>query len=205
MDLYSVEKAYRRYSRVYDLIFGAIFHPGRQLAIEKLGARPDEHVLEVGVGTGLSLPLYSDQVQVSGIDLSKEMLQKAKKRVTDDELHWVKQLEVMDAQNMTFDDAKFDHVVAMYVASVVPDRKKFVSEVLRVCRPGGTIIFLNHFESEKPLFRTIENYLSDMAATLGFYPNLSLDDFLAETGFKADEVIPTNFLGYWSLIVGKKI
>lgn len=203
MDLPSIEKAYRRYSKVYDFVFGSIFHPGRQLAIEKLEAQPGHHVLEVGVGTGLSLPLYSADVNVTGIDLSKEMLQKAKRRVQEDQLHWVKRLEVMDAQNMSFDDDQFDHVVAMYVASVVPDRKKFVSEVQRVGKPGGTIIFLNHFESKKPLFRSIENYFGDMSATLGFYPNISLDDFINETQFEPQEVIPTNFLGYWSLVMGK--
>ncbi len=205
MDLQAVEKAYKRYARVYDFFFGAIFHPGRKMAIEHLHCKSGDRVLEVGVGTGLSLPLYPGHVKVVGIDLSEPMLKLARQKVQEEDLHHVESLEVMNAQEMSFPDNSFDRVVAMYVASVVPDRKKLVSEVQRVCKPGGTVIYLNHFASEGGLMGRVESLLTRFSDLLGFNPHLSLEDFLQETGFQADVVIPANAFGYWSLVIGDNI
>lgn len=202
MDLEAVKKAYKRYYKVYDLIFGAVFHPGRKAAIEHLHCRPGDRILEVGVGTGLSLPLYPSNVKVVGIDLSEHMLMKAKEKTQQEGLSQVEDLLVMNAQEMSFPDNSFDRVIAMYVASVVPDRKKLVTEIQRVCKPGGTIIFLNHFSNKNKAMQSLENMLTGISNYIGFHPNVDLEEFKQETGFQPHTVVPANVFGYWSIVVG---
>jgi phosphatidylethanolamine/phosphatidyl-N-methylethanolamine N-methyltransferase len=126
LDIRAIEHAYKRYARFYDFAFGAVFQPGRKAIIECMNCRPGEHILEVGVGTGLSLPLYAKNVFVTGIDISSEMLARAQSRKIRGGLDNTIQLLVMDAENMEFEDNSFDKVVAMYVASVVPDPERLV-------------------------------------------------------------------------------
>ena len=198
----TVQKAYRRYARYYDLVFGAIFHPGRNTAIEHLHVQPGDRILEVGVGTGLSLGLYPKDVTIVGIDLSKDMLVRAQKRAEEEGLKNIEGLLQMDAQNMTFEDNSFDKVVAMYVASVVPDPKKLVEEIRRVCKPGGTIIFLNHFQNQNPIVQKAEAVIQPLAKYLGFHPDFPLADFLSQTNFKVATAVPVNLLDYWTVLVG---
>ena len=196
----SVEKAYRRYARYYDLVFGAVFHPGRKTAIEHLHCRPDQRILEVGVGTGLSLPMYPSNVKVVGIDLSNEMLEKARERTQG--LPQVEDLLRMDAEAMTFPDNSFDKVVAMYVASVVPNVETLYSEIRRVCKPGGEIIFLNHFQNKNQIIRKAEHFIQPLARYLGFHPDFPMEEFLARTGFEVATAVPVNLLDYWTVLVG---
>lgn len=198
----SVKKAYRRYARYYDLVFGLVFHPGRKTAIEHLHCRPGDRILEVGVGTGLSLGLYPDDVRVVGIDLSQDMLNRAEKRLAEEKWPQVEALLPMDAQQMTFPDDSFDAVVAMYVASVVPDPRKLVEEIRRVCKPGGKIIFLNHFQNQNPVVRRAEAFIQPLAKYLGFHPDFPLRDFIHQTGFNVATAIPVNMLDYWTVLVG---
>lgn len=198
----SVKQAYRRYARYYDLVFGLIFHPGRKTAIEHLHCRKGDRILEVGVGTGLSLGLYPKNVHVVGIDLSKEMLVRAEERVEREDLKQVESLQQMDAQQMSFPDDAFDSVVAMYVASVVPDPTKLVDEIRRVCKPGGKIIFLNHFQNANPVVRKAEHVLQPLAKYLGFSPDFPMHEFLERTGFHATTAVPVNLLDYWTVLVG---
>lgn len=195
-------KAYRRYARYYNLVFGWIFHPGRETAIQHLHCKAGERILEVGVGTGLSLELYPKGVKVVGIDLSKEMLDKARIKAKDEELTQVEDLLQMDAMNMSFPDDSFDKVVAMYVASVVPDPQKLVDEIRRVCKPGGMIIFLNHFQNQNPVVRTAEALVQPMAKYIGFHPDFPLSEFLEKTNFKVTTTVPVNLLDYWTVLVG---
>lgn len=199
----TVAKAYRRYARYYDLVFGAVFHPGRNTAIEHLHCRPGERILEVGVGTGLSLGLYPDYVKVVGIDLSKDMLVHARRRLDSEPMPWVEDLMQMDAQKMTFPDHSFDKVVAMYVASVVPDLPQLMREIRRVCKPNGTIVFLNHFQNKNPLVRRAEALVQPLAKHLGFHPDFPLSEFLEKTGFRVTTAVPVNFLDYWTVLVGE--
>lgn len=199
----SLEKAYKRYSKFYDFVFGAVFHPGRKTAVAKLNCQPGDRVLEVGVGTGLSLPMYSPDVKVTGIDLSNEMLEKARKRVEEENLVQVERLVQMDAQEMTFPDNSFDKVIAMYVASVVPDIAKLAKEIRRVCKPGGTIIFLNHFENKNPVVKKAESLIQPLAKYLGFHPDFPLEEFFEKTKFEVKEKIPVNVLDYWTVLVGE--
>lgn len=203
VDLESIQTAYRRYAHFYDFVFGSIFHPGRCSAIDHLHCQPGERILEVGVGTGLSLPLYPSTVKVVGIDLSEAMLEKAKTKAEKEKLSHVEDLLTMNAQDMKFPDDSFDKVVAMYVASVVPDKRQLVNEISRVCKPGGTIIFLNHFESNNLIMKKLEALLKPFAKTIGFHPDLSLNEFLADTGFIPTQIVPANVFGYWSLLIGR--
>lgn len=203
MDVQGVRAAYRRYARHYDLYFGKVFHQGRKLAIEQMAIRPGEHVLEVGVGTGLSLPEYPDGVRVTGIDLSPEMIQHAQARVEDLELPDVTLLE-MDASAMDFSDASFDHVVAMYVLSVAPEPERVIAEMRRVCKPGGRLYIVNHFRNANPIISGVERAMAPLSQLLGFRPDFSLDEFVAHNDLDVIEAHPVNLFGYWTLLTAAR-
>ena len=147
MDLAKVERVYTSYAKVYDRIFGKVFHEGRQSIIQNLNVQPHEKILEVGVGTGLALPMYPRHCQIVGIDFSEGMLDQAKQKAAEHRMDHV-ELHRMDAGEMEFKDDSFDTVVAAYVVTAVPDYRKVVSEMIRVCRPDGRIIMLNHFSND---------------------------------------------------------
>src|SRR5262245_743099 len=174
MQIEAVKAAYRRYARVYDMVFGAVLQPGRRAVIEALRLRPGERVLEVGVGTGLSLSLYPRDVRITGVDVSHEMLEKARKRVERRKLDNVEALLEMDAESMAFPDASFDKVVAMYVVSVVPRPAKLLEELHRVCRPDGEIFLVNHFQSENRVMGAVERVLGNVSSQIGFDPQVDL-------------------------------
>src|SRR5262245_555027 len=137
-----VARVYEKLANVYDVVFGPSLHHGRLVAIERMGIRPGDQVLEVGVGTGINTTLYPQSCQVTGIDLSASMLEKARVRVQRAQLHNVR-LQEMDAAHLTFTDDHFDIVYAPYLVSVVPDPVQVVKEMRRVCKPGGKIVILN--------------------------------------------------------------
>jgi len=199
LDIDAIQKAYRRYARGYDFLFGTVFQPGRQEIIDRMDLQPGDHILEVGVGTGISLPLYPADVQVTGIDVSPEMLAVAEKRKAKWNLHNV-ELKVMDAENMDFDAARFDKVVAMYVASVVPNPTRLVDEMHRVCRPAGELFIVNHFKSTNRVLAGMENMLSPLSKLLGFRPDFSLEDFVSDTGLDVIDSSQVNLLNYWTLL-----
>ncbi|MGC2049657.1 MAG: methyltransferase domain-containing protein [Gallionella sp.] len=200
LDINAIEHAYRRYARFYDLLFGAVFQPGRKAIVEQMNCRSGERILEVGVGTGLSLPLYPKNVLVTGIDISRDMLAQAQARKVRDQLNNIVQLSVMDAENMEFEDSSFDNVVAMYVASVVPDPGRLVDEMRRVCKPDGRIVFVNHFHSRNPVLGAFESVLAPLSRQLGFHPDFSLDRFIDETGLKATNVYPVNMFRFCTMV-----
>ena len=200
MDIRAIEHAYRRYARFYDFVFGAVFQPGRKAIVERMDCRPGERVLEVGVGTGLSLHLYPKNVFITGIDISPDMLAQAQARMVRDQLDNIVQLSVMDAENMEFEDSSFDKVVAMYVASVVPHPERLVDEMRRVCKPNGRIIFVNHFHSQNPLLGAFENLLAPLSKLLGFRPDFSLERFLDATGLKATNIHPVNIFHFCTMV-----
>lgn len=199
MDLEAIEKVYRRYAPSYDFYFGAVLQPGRRKVIECMNCRPGERILEVGVGTGLSLPLYPRNVQVTGIDVSHEMLERAHDRIAAMQLNNVT-LHYMDAESMSFADDSFDKVVATYVVSVVPNPGRLVTEMRRVCKPGGSLYVVNHFRQSNPVVSMLERMMAPFSRLVGFHPDFSLEHFLEQTGFTAAEKIPVNLFGYWTLL-----
>jgi phosphatidylethanolamine/phosphatidyl-N-methylethanolamine N-methyltransferase len=200
MDLQDTIRTYRLFSGSYDIVFGPIFHPGRKAAVRIANDRPGQRILEVGVGTGLSLPHFRPDSHVTGIDVSAEMLEKAKQRTARRNLAQVDGLYVMDAEHMTFADNSFDAVLALYVASVVPNPARFAAEMRRVCIPGGTIVIVNHFTSEGLLLRTMEKRLERIAKYIGFDADFPFAEFQRISGLSIREVRPSNLFGYWKLL-----
>jgi len=166
-DRESVEQAYDRWAPIYDLVFGGVFSKGRDAAIQatnKIGGR----VLEVGVGTGISLPLYSPNVRIFGTDISEAMLKKAKQRVAEGRLKNIEGLAVMDAEKLEFPDNSFDVVMAQYVVTAVPNPEAALDEFARVVRPGGELIILTRVSADGGMRRIIEQSLQPVVTRLGF-------------------------------------
>ena len=200
MDLRDTVRVYRLFSGSYDIVFGPIFHPGRKAAVRLANDRPGQRILEVGVGTGLSLPYFRADAQVTGIDVSAEMLAKARRRAERLQLAHVEGLHLMDAEHLAFADNSFDAVLALYVASVVPDPARFAAEMRRVCIPGGTIVLVNHFTSENWALRWMEKRLARVARHIGFHADFPLDAFLRDSRLAVREIRPSNLFGYWRLL-----
>jgi phosphatidylethanolamine/phosphatidyl-N-methylethanolamine N-methyltransferase len=177
LDAASVRHAYRRWAPVYDFTFGAVAEAGRKHAVKIINRRKGR-VLEVGVGTGLSLPCYEKHLTVTGIDLSPEMLNKAKARVGREKLDNVSGLHEMDAGALAFPDESFDTVVAMYVMTVVPDATKVMRELERVCATGGEVILVNHFSQEDGIRGFVERRLAPLATSIGWHAVFTLDRVL---------------------------
>jgi phosphatidylethanolamine/phosphatidyl-N-methylethanolamine N-methyltransferase len=196
IDIADIRSAYRRHSRFYDVSFGALLQSSRVRVVERMRCRRGERVLEVGVGTGLSLPLYPKGVRVVGVDLSEEMLALARPRAEEAGAG----LAVMDAERLAFADDSFDKVVAMYVASVVPHPERLVDEMRRVCRPSAGLFFVNHFESESPIVAAGERLLAPFAGVLGFRPDFSFDGFVRAGRLEVIEREPAGPLGYWTFL-----
>jgi phosphatidylethanolamine/phosphatidyl-N-methylethanolamine N-methyltransferase len=166
-DRATVEQAYDRWAPIYDLVFGGVFSKGRRAAIAAtngIGGR----VLEVGVGTGISLPQYAPQVRIFGTDISEAMLEKAKRRVTELRLKNVEGLAVMDAEKLEFPDNSFDVVMAQYVVTAVPNPEAALDEFARVLRPGGELIILTRVSADAGVRRFIEQRLQPVVRPLGF-------------------------------------
>lgn len=197
MQIESVKAAYRRYASVYDAVFGPVLQPGRKALVQALRLRPGEHVLEVGVGTGLSLPLYPRDVRITGIDVSREMLEKARRRVAQRRLANVEGLLEMDAERMSFADASFDKVVAMYVVPVVANPARLLEELHRVCRPDGEIFLVNHVRSDNRFIAAFENGLARFSDKIGFRPDFQLRDMLSDPG-QITELSRINF--FWKVM-----
>jgi phosphatidylethanolamine/phosphatidyl-N-methylethanolamine N-methyltransferase len=200
LDNGAIERAYRRYARFYDFCFGAIFQPGRKAIVESMACEPGERILEVGVGTGLSLPLYPKNVTVTGIDISRDMLVQAHARKIREQLDNVVQLSLMDAEEMTFEDNSFDRVVAMHVASVVSHPERLAAEMRRVCKPNGHLFFVNHSHSRNPVLGGIESLLVPLSRQLGFRPDFSLEHFLDETGLVAMSTRHVDLLDFCTMV-----
>ena len=194
-----VERVYEKLSKVYDLVVGPTLHPGRLVAIERMGIRPGDRILEVGVGTGINTSLYPRNCHVTGVDLSSSMLEKARERVAREGLRNVRLLE-MDAQNLTFAEDSFDIVYAPYLVSVVPDPVQVALEMRRVCRPGGKIIILNHFRSANPILSRMERAISPLTVHIGFKSDLDLPAFLAQAGLEPVSIEKVNRPKIWSLV-----
>lgn len=198
-----VEGVYDKLAKVYDLIFGPTLHPGRLQAIERMNIQSGERVLEVGVGTGINLSLYPQNCSVTGIDFSSSMLEIARERAARKNIGNVRLLQ-MDAADLRFADDSFDIVYAPYLISVVPDPIRVAQEMRRVCRPGGRIIFLNHFLSPNPVLSRLERLLSPFTIHIGFKADLDLPAFLAQADLQPQSIEKVNIPKIWSLVTTVK-
>jgi phosphatidylethanolamine/phosphatidyl-N-methylethanolamine N-methyltransferase len=177
IDREQTERVYSNYAGVYDRVFGRVFQASRETVVRNLSFAPGERVLEVGVGTGLCLPLYPPQCDLTAIDLSDAMLEKAAQRVKEQGLVNVKLIR-MDAGAMEFADDSFDAVIAAYVVTAVPDYRKLMSEMVRVSRPGGRLVLLNHFTQDSPFIAAFEKAISPICVRMGFRTDLSVDEVI---------------------------
>jgi len=194
-----VERVYDKLASVYDLAFGPALNAGRRRAVERMALRPGDRVLEVGVGTGINAGLYPSACPVVGIDLSAPMLDRARSRLARDDVRHVSLLQ-MDAADLQFADGTFDIVYAPYLISVVPEPVRVAREMRRVCRPGGRIIFLNHFLSENALVSRVERLISPLTIHIGFKADLDLDALLGQAALTPVAIERVNFPRIWSLV-----
>jgi phosphatidylethanolamine/phosphatidyl-N-methylethanolamine N-methyltransferase len=200
LDADAVRAAYRRWAGVYDVVFGGVSAFGRRRAVALVNRLPGTRVLEMGVGTGLALPRYAPDKRVTGIDLSAEMLAQARKRVAELGLDNVESLREMDAEATDFDDASFDIAVAMFVASVVPHPLRLLAEMRRVVRPGGAILFVNHFAAEAGPRWWIERAMAPASRALGWHPDFAMGALLGPDDRARAEAVPVPPFGIFTLV-----
>jgi len=194
-----VQRAYEFWAPAYDFIFDSIFAPGRQAAIKQLDLGRQHSVLEVGIGTGLNLPLYPAACRLTGIDLSREMLDKAVERVQTLAMPDVT-LKVMDATSMDFGADEFDRAIATYTISAVPDPVAVLREMRRVVKPGGVIVIVNHFRSERRVTGRLEDLVAPVCTRLGWKSNLAMKPLLEQVGLTPELVTTVNMFNGWRLV-----
>lgn len=200
----TVREAYKRWAPFYDWTFGVVSSVGRRKTVELINQRRG-NVLEVGVGTGLSLPNYAPYLKVTGIDLSPEMLIKARERVEDGGLRNIEGLREMDAAQLDFPNETFNTVVAMYVMTVVPDPDKVMAELERVCMPGGEVMIVNHFSQDHGLRGWVEHKLAPFSDKLGWHPIFSIDRVMGHKNLSLIERKPLWPMGLFTLVRFRKL
>ncbi len=199
MDSEKIERVYAAYSGFYDLIFGRLFDGSRAKAVRLLNIQNGETVLEVGVGTGLSLPFYPGDCKVVGIDFCGPMLEKSRRRLRQRPLPHI-ELQKMDAMKMDFADSTFDSVFAAYVISAVSDPHRVISEMIRVCKPGGKIVLLNHFQNGNRIISACEKVVSPLCKKLGFRADLDLATLLKGKPLMVERKLKVKPFNYWKVV-----
>jgi phosphatidylethanolamine/phosphatidyl-N-methylethanolamine N-methyltransferase len=192
LDAAAIRDAYRRWSSIYDFAFGSVSSAARKRAADLTNRLPGRSVLEVGVGTGLALPRYRQDKRITGIDLSAEMLALARRRTAERRLRNIDGLLEMDAEATEFADGQFDTAVAMFVASVVPNPRRLLAELRRVVRPGGDILFVNHFAAEGGPRWWIERAMAPASRRLGWHP-----DFAMRALFEPEQIAGIESTAMW--------
>lgn len=200
LDHASIVEAYRRWAGIYDTAFGGISSKARLRAVSLVNRLPGRDVLEVGVGTGLALPHYSPEKQITGIDLSKEMLRKARDRIRTDTLTNVQALHEMDAEATSFADRSFDIAVGMFVASVVPNPRRLLAEMRRLVRPGGDILLVNHFAAARGPRWWVERALAPASRALGWHPDFAMDAIFDVEDLARIDSEPVSCFGIFTLV-----
>jgi len=195
-----VGRAYRSFAPLYDAVYGAVLEPGRRAAIREMDLQPGARVLEVGVGTGLALSAYPEGAHITGVDISSEMLERARKRIAVTGLADVVDLRVMDARTLDYPDATFDAVVAMYVVSVTPEPERVIAEMRRVCRPDGQLVIVNHFRTTSRAVRVTEKLLRPLHRMVNYSAELDYDEFVQRTGLEVIRSSRANILGYSTVL-----
>lgn len=194
-NLYSVEY----YCRGYDIFFGLISDHGRKVGVRELGVKRGEHILEIGIGTALSVKYYPKGCRVTGIDLSQRMLMRARHRIRRLNLKNV-HISRMDALQLAFRDNQFDKIIAPFFLTVVRDPMAAIMEMKRVCRPGGCILFLNHFMSTNVAFGSFEKLIEPISKLIGFHTDLPVKKILSESDLHVERIIPVPPGGLWKIV-----
>ncbi len=197
--------AYARWAPIYDWSFGAYTSGATRIGVAEVNRLPPGRVLELGVGTGISLPLYDRRHRLVGVDLSPDMLARARRRVAEEKLDHVEALHEMDAGNLIFPDASFDTAVAMYVITVVPDPDRVLAEMARVVRPGGRVVLVNHFSAESGPRAAVERWLSRFSAKLGWRPNFPIERVLGKPELKLLERRAVKTFDLFTMLVFERV
>ena len=194
------DKIYEYVGPIYNFVYSKLlFNEGREVAIEFLNIKHGDHVLEVGVGTGLSLPLYPSDCHVYGVDLAESMLKEAERLIKKKHLKNAK-VSQMNANHLQFKDNHFDSVLGNLFISATTHPEKALLEMKRVCKPGGTIVLMNHFHSERKLLGALETAINPIAHTIGFKSNLEMLPLLQKVGLKPKEVRKVNIFNLWTAV-----
>ena len=201
MDDKSIIKSYKRVSGFYDYTFGQIFRPGQKKLVSMMGCTPTDKVLEIGIGTGTSYKYYPMETEVTGIDISPDMLEKAKKNIRKYNLQ-NKDVILMNGEQLKFEDNSFDKVVGMYVVSVTQNPNLLIKEMKRVCKPNGDIYLVNHFsfETDSKFMKILEKGLMPVSKYLGWRPYFPFSEFNAYAKLNVQSISKVNIFDYWGII-----
>jgi phosphatidylethanolamine/phosphatidyl-N-methylethanolamine N-methyltransferase len=200
-----MEKLYSFYCPFYEWVFGKLLGPGRRKAFNYVSRRPDQKVLEIGVGPGSTLEFYPPRTDFVGIDISSTMIEEAKKKAANLNSGSRFHLQVMDATNLKFPDNHFDVVMAAYVITTVQDPHRVCREILRVAKPGGQIIAVNHTRSQNgSLWGRVEDVMAPVFVRLGFTTDLDVIKVMNEVGISVHEAVRCNLLNTGRIIMGTK-
>jgi len=201
LDDKSIIKSYKRVSSFYDYTFGQVFRPGQKKLVNMMDCKSSDQVLEIGIGTGTSFRYYPETTSVIGIDISPDMLKKAKRRV-EKELLQNKQVIMMNGEQLHFPDNTFDKVVGMYVISVTQNPNTLIKEMKRVCKPHGDIYLVNHFsfDTDNVVIKLLEKGLMPVSKLLGWRPYFPFSEFNAYAKLNVQSISKTNLFDYWGII-----
>ena len=201
MDDKSIIKSYKRVSGFYDLTFGQVFRPGQKKLVSMMECTSADRVLEIGIGTGTSYKYYPTETHVTGIDISPDMLEKAKVNIQKDNLK-NKNVLLMNGEQLKFDDNSFDKVVGMYVVSVTQNPDLLINEMKRVCKPNGDIYLVNHFsfDTDSKILKILEKGLMPVSKYLGWRPYFPFSEFNAYAKLNVQSISKVNLFDYWGII-----
>jgi len=194
-------RGYRAVAPVYDAVFGLLLHHGRRVGIAQLDCQPGDRILELCIGSGLSLPLYPPAAQVTGVDLSAEMLARASRRLDRMRPGAGCSLLRMNAERLALADGSFDKAVVLFGVAGLPDPVRALQELRRVCRPGATIVLVNRFRSDAPWARALDLLLAPVYRLLRYRVDLDGAALLRQSGLEAIGSRPVNLLGYATALV----
>ncbi|NJM82329.1 MAG: class I SAM-dependent methyltransferase [Tabrizicola sp.] len=204
MQVDAIQKSYRRWAPIYDLAFGRITEGGRRLAARHVNATGGS-VLEVGIGTGLALEYYTPQISVTGIDLSAEMLEEARVKAERKGLRNVVGLHQMDAREIALPDASFDHVAAMHIMSVVPEPERVLAEMVRTCRPGGSVMIANHFAGVSAGWALAERIAAPLSNLLGWHSDFRIEQVMGDPRLKLEEQLQVRPFGLMTFLRFRRV